>query len=291
MNPKLFSISGLIAEQDEKRHSLIKEIQQITGTKVINYCSNFAHPAGNIIRQDILSFNEMLSTLKFPEKLDLIIHSPGGIVEVAETIVSMIRDHVKAFRVIVSEAAKSAATLIALASDEILMSQLAELGPIDPAILVGVDPTGRQPILRPAWSYINSLKRLEEELAGGRNPNIIIPLVHKIDPTLLDVAKNALDYSKSLAAKWLQVYMHINEAEAGSIAETLSDVSQHLSHGRAIRLKEIQQMGIKAVEIPRDLWNKVYELHVRSVFALGPPRVKLVECESKSLFGEVQLLR
>ncbi|MGD8505586.1 MAG: hypothetical protein PVF15_02855, partial [Candidatus Bathyarchaeota archaeon] len=241
VNP--FSLTDIIKEQDEKRRNLIKEIQQTTETKIVNYSANFAHPAGNIIRSDVIMFNEMISTLGFPEKLDLIIHSPGGIVEVAENIVTMIRDSVQSFRVIVPEAAKSAATLIALASDKILMSRIAELGPIDPAIVIGIDPTMRQPVFRPAWSYINSLKRLEEELGGGRNPNIVIPLVNKIDPTLLDVAKNALDYSKSLAERWLREYMHISEAEAKAIAENLSDVSQHLSHGRAIRLKEIQQMG------------------------------------------------
>jgi len=283
-----FSLTDLIKEQDEKRRTLIKEIQQIAGgTKVINYCTNWGHPAGNIIRPDLLVFNEMLSALQFPEKLDLIIHSPGGIVEVAETIVATIRDSVKSFRVLVPEAAKSAATLIALGSDEILMSPIAELGPIDPAIVVGTDPVTRQPIFRPAWSYINSLKRLEEEIKGGRDPNIIIPLVHKIDPTLLDVARNALDYSKSLAAKWMHQYMHINETEAAAIAERLQDVSQHLSHARAIRLKEIQQMGIKASLMPAELWSKVHELYVRSTFALAEKRVKLIECEAKSLFGEV----
>lgn len=287
MSSGQFSLASLIEEQDKKRQSLIQEIGQVNGTKIINYCSNFAHPAANIIRQDIIPLNDMLSVLDFPKRLDFIIHSPGGIVEVAEKIVAIIRDHVENFRVIVPEAAKSAATLIALASDEIQMSPIAELGPIDPAIVIGVDPATRLPVLRPAWSYLNSLKRLEEELKGGRDPNIVIPLVHKIDPTLLDVAGNTLQYSKSLAKKWLHEYMQIDQAKASEIADFLSDISKHLTHGRAIRLTEAKKMGIKAKEIPKNIWNRIYELHIRSLTALRQKRVKLLECESKTLFAEV----
>jgi len=228
----------------------------------------------------------MLTTLNFPKKLDLIIHSPGGIVEVTENIVSLIREHVEQFRVIVPEAAKSAGTLIALASNEIQMSHLAELGPIDPAILIGIDPNTRQPVLRQAWAYINSLKRLEEELRGGRDPNIVIPLVHRIDPTLLDVARNALQYSQSLAQTWLQSYMKLDPQKASEVAKYFSDASLHLTHGRAIRLKEVAELGLKAVKIPDSIWPMVYELHIRSVTALQERRVKLIECESNTVFFE-----
>jgi hypothetical protein len=282
----MFSITDLIKEQDEKRHSLIRNIQEITGTKVVSYYSNFAHPAGSIIRQDIVLFNDMLTTLNFPKKLDLILHTPGGIVEVTENIVSVIRERAEQFRVIIPEAAKSAGTLIALASDEIQMSHLAELGPIDPAILVGIDPNTRQPVLRQAWAYINSLKRLEEELRGGRDPNIVIPLVHRIDPTLLDVARNALQYSQSLAQRWLQTYMKLDAQKASEVAKNLSDAARHLSHGRAIRLKEVSDLGIKAVKIPDNIWPMVYELHIRSMAALQERRVKLIECESNVVYLE-----
>lgn len=281
-----FSLINLIQEQDQTRQALIRTIQETTDTKIINYCSNFSHPAAVIQRQDIILFHEMLSALDFPEKLDLIIHSPGGIVEVAENIVNIIRDHVTDFRIFVADAAKSAATLIALSSDEIKMSRIAELGPIDPQIFVGIDPALRQPVFRPAWSYINSLKRLEEELRGGRDPNIVIPLVHKIDPTLLDVARNALDYAKSLAKRWLQEYMNLPQQKASEIAEYLSDVSQHLTHSRAIRLTDLQELEINATEIDQELWNDIYQLHMRSTFVLRGKRIKLIECESRTLYGE-----
>ena len=66
--------------------------------------------------------------------LDLLLQSPGGDIDKAENIVYMCRNRFSSFRVIVPESAKSAATLIALAADSIIMGYTSELGPIDPQI-------------------------------------------------------------------------------------------------------------------------------------------------------------
>src|SRR5207248_2587027 len=76
-------------------------------------------------------------------QLDLLIHSPGGFPEATEGIVDEIRakfpDDVRA---IVPAFAKSAATMMAFAADQILIDEQAELGPIDPQMVTskGVSP-------------------------------------------------------------------------------------------------------------------------------------------------------
>ena len=164
----------LSQEQTLIRRKLIEEIQNKTKRKLITYVANFSSPAGNIIHDDVLLLHDVLKSIEFPKELDILIHSPGGIVEAAEKFVSLVRENVTSFRVIIPDMAKSAATLISLSSDEILMSSIGELGPIDPQINIGIDPAG-QPIFRPAWSYLNSLDRLEDELTKNkRNPAIIM---------------------------------------------------------------------------------------------------------------------
>jgi membrane-bound ClpP family serine protease len=239
----------------------------------------------------VLLFNDVLTSLNFPSELDLIIHSPGGLVEVTEKIVLMIRSKVKSLRVIIPDAAKSAATLLALSANEILMSDLSEIGPIDPQILVGIDPSTRQPIFRPAWSYLNSLKELEEELKVGRSPAIVIPLVGKIDPTLLDVAKKSIDYSKSLAKKWLVKYMGLTEENANKIADYLSSAEINLTHARAIKYEEAKELGLKVVLMNSELANLIHELYMRSRLALQMNRVKLIECDKSTIFQEVVTFR
>ena len=93
-------------------------------------------------------------------KLDLILHSPGGSPEAAEQMLEYLRTQFDYIRAIVPLQAKSAATMIALGCDEILMGEHSELGPIDPQILVPV-PEGRR--FAPAHAILRDFKRAKDE--------------------------------------------------------------------------------------------------------------------------------
>lgn len=277
-------ITKLFQEKDLMRRELIKKIQNITKRKLITYIADFSNPVGIILFDDVILLEDILSSIDYPKNLDVVLHSPGGIVEATEKIVLVLRDHVENLRIIVPEAAKSAATLFCLASDEILMSHLSELGPIDPQIYIGFDPTTGQPIFRPAWSYLNSLDRMEDELKKGRDPSLVITLVAKIDPTLIDVAKNAIDYAKRLSENWLTTYMKIDLDKSKSITNRLSDASFYLTHGRTIRFREAKELGLKVELIDNSIWKLIHELHLRSrSFLLETKSAKLIESENASL--------
>src|SRR6476619_4505204 len=66
--------------------------------------------------------------------IDLVLHTPGGLVLAAEQIAHAVRDHPAKVTVLVPHYAMSGGTLIALAADEIVMSRHAVLGPIDPQL-------------------------------------------------------------------------------------------------------------------------------------------------------------
>lgn len=298
-NPTSASVKPVIAQVNEEpniiRRSLLEKIEKNTGRPVITYIAEINHPAGNIIRDDYELFYEALRVLNFPKKLDLIIRSPGGLVDATAHIINLIRNNVKRFRVIVPEAAKSAATLIALSSDEILMGPTSELGPIDPQIQVGNDPQTGQPVFRPAQSYLNAVENLEGDLREGRNPNIVFALLGRIDPTMLDVAKNAIGYSQSIAENCLKQYMfRKNHKKAEEIAEYFCDANKHLSHGRPIYYKEAKDMGLKIKYIgpSSELWSLIYEYFIRSKRILGTNNiVKVVETPNHTFFQQAQLVR
>ena len=69
---------------------------------------------------DIQGFMEAVSNIE-ERNLDLILHSPGGTAEAAESIVEYLRKRFDNIRVFVPMAAMSAATMIALSADEIVM--------------------------------------------------------------------------------------------------------------------------------------------------------------------------
>lgn len=66
--------------------------------------------------------------------IDLVLHTPGGLVLAAEQIASALRNHPATVTVMIPHYAMSGGTLLALASDHILMDKNAVLGPIDPQI-------------------------------------------------------------------------------------------------------------------------------------------------------------
>ncbi len=216
------------------------------------------------------------------------IHSGGGIIEATEKLVKLIWSKVESFRVIVMEFAKSAATSLSLASNKILMSFMAELGPIDPLIQVGIDPQTKRPEFRPAWSYIHAIDILESELKDKeRDPRIIAQLLSMMDPIKLDIANKAIEYSKTLAKEWLVKYMRLDDSIAEKIADDLCDAGKLLSHGRVISYEEAEklELNVEKIDTDHELWPLLYQLHMRALQVIRPPVVKLFECRSQTVRG------
>lgn len=124
-----------------KRTKMIKSIEKEQDTRVITL----------IHRQEILSIigipftryiniedsEEILRAIRSTDKkkpIDLILHTPGGLVLAAEQIAMAINRHPARVRVLVPHYAMSGGTLIALAADEIIIDENAVLGPVDPQI-------------------------------------------------------------------------------------------------------------------------------------------------------------
>ena len=74
----------------------------------------------SIHEEDILALMEVTAAMPGGD-LDLILHSPGGSVEAAESIVSYLRSRFSHIRVIVPHLAMSAATMVACAANEIVV--------------------------------------------------------------------------------------------------------------------------------------------------------------------------
>jgi ClpP class serine protease len=86
---------------------------------------------------DINDSEEVLRAIQMTDDdiaLDVVLHTPGGLVLAALQIARAIHEHKAKVTVFVPHYAMSGGTLIALAADEIIMSEYAVLGPIDPQL-------------------------------------------------------------------------------------------------------------------------------------------------------------
>jgi hypothetical protein len=233
----------------------------------------FPHGALQIDTSDKIGFHEITHALK-GEHLDLLIHSPGGSPEAAESIMEAIRGRFKHLRIIVPSYAKSAATMMAMAADEILLERDAELGPIDPQMLTA---NGYSPAEAIKEQF---LKAGEEIKLDPKKLSAWIPILQQMGPSLLVQCDNAISLSKALVRQWLTRFMFAGDPDAGAKAAAVADyLSQHSnfkSHGRCIRRSDLESknFGLKLpdIEADRKLQEKIWALYagLDVVFAATP---------------------
>jgi hypothetical protein len=218
------------------------------------------------------------------DTVDLILHSPGGSPEAAESIVAVLRGQFKTVRVLVPVMAKSAATMIALAANEILMPLSAELGPIDPQFLLSDGRGGQR--MTPAQAIIDEVERARQAVTSQQpDAPVWLMQVQGHPPGLYQQALNAVDLSKKLVGKWLEGYMFAGETDAAAKAQAvvnyLADHNRFLSHARRVDIKMLSDLGVKIAnitEVDRELWQLLEELWyaVDHTFR-GPPVLKMWE--------------
>jgi hypothetical protein len=202
----------------------------------------------------------MLEALSGP-KLDVLIHSPGGYAEATETIVEEIRRKFGYVRFIVPSYAKSAAAMMVMAGDEILMDEEAELGPIDPQMLTANGVV-------PAEAIKEQFRKASEEILGdSKKVQVWFPILQALGPGILVQCDNAIQLSQELVTDWLTKYMFRADkdgaAKAKKAANFLSAHSEFKSHGRRIKLEHLNPFGLnlKNLRSATDLYRAVWELH------------------------------
>lgn len=117
------------------KKSFIQQIEKLRKSRVITYLtSDRPGPLNAHVAMDIIPIiSKQLQTIGKTANIDLFLYSTGGDTMVPWRLVSMIREYCDKFSVLVPYKAHSAATMIALGADQIVMSDLSELSPIDPS--------------------------------------------------------------------------------------------------------------------------------------------------------------
>jgi hypothetical protein len=275
----------------DRRKGLIGAIQEKTKHRLITYSSLLQHPASGIVADDIMPFMSLMKANDGFEGLDLVINSPGGVADTAEKIVSLCRSFLKegqAFRVIVPYQAKSAATMVALGADVVVMGITSELGPIDPQM---PQFSGGNVRFVPAQSFIDVFERIKTEVAANNNllNSAYIPVLSNFDMAFLDYCQKAVERARAFAIKWLSAYMFKDDVAPGPqaqrVANALLDVNQYLSHGQQIDAPEAQKIGLKVeyLQPDDDLWKLVWEYHCRvELFVRASGHIKIFESADSS---------
>jgi ClpP class serine protease len=225
-----------IAQLEKQRNSRVillvhrQETMRFLGFPVMRYI-------------DINDSEELLRAIQMTDDeipLDIVLHTPGGVVLATLQIARAISEHKAKVTVFVPHYAMSGGTLIALAADEIVMSKHAVLGPIDPQL-------GQQPAA--------SLLRVVEQKPIGKVD----------DQTLImaDVGRKAVTQLKESATDLLKKHLPADKAEA--LAEKLATGTW--THDYPLFAATAKELGLPVnINIPNDVLDlmKLYPQPVRA---------------------------
>ncbi|MGD1155790.1 MAG: hypothetical protein ABSA41_08170 [Terriglobia bacterium] len=258
---------GQVSNHDRYRRRKIASVEQVTQRPLIVYasaCTSPAKPVGAEMLMldftDKIGFKTVTDNIA-PPALDILIHSPGGYPEAAESIVQQIRAKYSDVRFMVPSYAKSAATMFVMSGNEILMDRDAELGPIDPQMRT-------QNGTSPAESILEQFAKAQAELqADATKLPSWIPILSPLGPSLLVDSQNAIDLSKALVKTWTQTYMLAGdpaaEEKSSRISEYLGSHANFKSHARPVKIPDLVSVGVKVTDIRTNagLYAAVDELY------------------------------
>jgi len=293
---------GLSAKDLEKELlSLIGKYNKLRKVYLLVYASaiNKNIPDRVINQEDYYLIADILRDKVPLDKLDVYLESPGGSGEAAEEIVNYFRGNCKNVSFVISGEAKSAATIMVLSGDDILMTKTGSLGPIDAQTKIGRTVIS-------AYDYVEWIleKRKEAGQKGRLNP-FDATMVAQISPGELMGVFHSLKFAEDLVVKWLQKYKFKNwnktethnipvtsqmkQKRAQGICREFINHAKWRSHGRSIKIQDLESIKLKIEKIDGDqkLKDLVYRIQTvcRMLFSITST-FKIIATEDDKLFKQ-----
>lgn len=234
----LASLAPLIRQRmlEASRVRLLHQLEQKRSSRVIALIHRqenmtfLGFPMARYI--DIQDSEEVLRAIKMTDEqipLDIILHTPGGLVLASEQIANALAKHPGKVTIFVPHYAMSGGTLLALAADEIVMDENAVLGPVDPQI-------GQYP----AVSILNVLETKDH---------------NKIDDETLilaDISRKAIRQVKETIQRI--GCCHYTPEQSAKLADALA--SGQWTHDYPISVDEGRQLGLNiSTDIPAEIYQ------------------------------------
>lgn len=229
------------------------------------------------------------------QKADLLIVSSGGDPMVAWRTISMLRETISELGVLVPHTAYSAATLLALGADEIVMHPFANLGPIDPQIdIQKIGKDGKVENIHFGSEDMEGFLEFARKRVGVSDQSNMLEVFKlfcaEAGPISIGIATRGSQLSAQLGIKLLQTRKRTksDDRKAKEIVDRLN--KQYFNHGYALSRNEAKEIGLNVKYPPKELeqvmWNlwREIEIDIKARHPFDPMSLVVNDSRIKGLF-------
>ncbi len=263
-----------------KRSNILRQLEKARGdSRVITYITSDRQPPfqAKMALDVVRLFYEHLKRVGHVEKIDVLVFSCGGDTIAPWRLVNLAREFCHRFCVLVPYKAHSAATLLALGADEIIMGPMGELSPIDPSISTPFNPphpdNPNEPKVEIGVEDVSGFINLAKERAGITSQEAMVQvfgkLVDHIHPLAIGGVYRSHALIRLLAAKMLALHM-TQSAEVDRIPKIVDDLAEKLFyHNYLINRSEAQNLGLKVSKSSEDVEKLMWDLYLTYEMEMG----------------------
>jgi hypothetical protein len=237
---------------------LLAELATHLEGTLITYWNN---PKGAVCHQDVVALHEILEKIGKQETLYLFIKSGGGNGQASLRLVNLLRQYCERLVALVPLQCESAATMVVLGANEILMGSMAYLTAVDTSLIHDLSPVDRDnDRVSVSLDELNRVIRLWRAEQADSKENPYKALFQQVHPLVIGAVDRAESLSLMLCKELLSYHIQ-DAAAADEIANTLN--SKYPSHGYPILFEEAQAIGLKVERMSPQINTLLLELNER----------------------------
>jgi hypothetical protein len=243
---------------------LIKQYEELTGAPLIVFIDQ-------VFEEGMTYLEELLFDIDGTSPLHLMLASPGGSGEAAIRMVRSIQSRCTELTVLLPDMAKSAATLLCLGADKLIMGPGGDLGPVDPQFSMKRGLVGAKEIVDAVDEAADRITQSPDTFPLFAN------LLADVNMVMVRQARNALAQSERLVREALSCG-HRTPDEVDELTTKLKGplIGEPATHSAVISAVHAKELGLPAE--PADvscqewqlLWNLWTRYYALGCFPVGP---------------------
>jgi hypothetical protein len=205
--------------QTERRQEAIKKLEELRDSKMIVYMTSDRLPQHlfptQIALDVIPKFFKHLHRIGKTKKISLFLYSTGGTIDAPWPLVNLIREYCNNFEILIPYKCHSAATMIALGADKIVMTPIGQLSPVDPSGTFIAE--GGKPVMFSIEDVLGFVDFVKDKIGIKEQEPLkesLSALVSEIKPTYLGAINRTHSLIRRLSENLLKLHVkNLNEED------------------------------------------------------------------------------